>query len=146
MLKNTDGTPRATSFQSWELSPDKLTLTGKLDPGAGTPNVAPLNGRTFDADDVLFSWERFKKHGQLSALTSANEINPAAPVVSITAPDKQTIVIKLGRAQRHAVLTLLAHSGLGYLYIMPKEAADISKYDPKNTAMPTGPFYLHQVQ
>jgi ABC-type transport system substrate-binding protein len=38
--------------------------------------------------------------------------------------------------------SLLAHSGLGYFYIMPKEAADTSKYDPKNTAMATGPFYL----
>ena len=35
VLKNTDGTPEGDLFQSWELSPDKLTLTGKLDPGAG---------------------------------------------------------------------------------------------------------------
>ena len=27
---------------------------------------------------------------------------------------------------------------------MPKEAADVSKYDPKNTAMATGPFYLQK--
>src|SRR5215213_9283308 len=142
VLKNTDGTPEGDLFQSWELSPDKLTLTGKLDPGAGTPNIAPLNGRTFDSEDVLFSWDRFKKGGnQRSAL--ANEISPAAPIVSITAPDKQTIVLKLSEPNV-TLYSLLGHSGLGYFYIMPKEAADPSKYDPKNTAMATGPFYLQK--
>jgi len=142
VLKNTDGTPEGDLFQSWELSPDKLTLTGKLDPGAGTPNLPPLNGRTFDADDVLFSWERFKKGGNQRAAL-ANEISPAAPIVSITAPDKQTIVMKLSEPNV-TLYTLLGHSGLGYLYIMPKEAADTAKYDPKNTAIASGPYYLAQ--
>jgi ABC-type transport system substrate-binding protein len=140
VLKNTDGTPQGDLLTSWELSPDKLTLTGKIDPGAGTPDIAPLNGRKFDADDVLFSWERFKATGNFRR-DIANETNPSAPIVSITAPDKQTLVLKLAEPNA-GIYTLLAQSGLGYFYIMPKETADLSKYDPKKTAAATGPYYL----
>jgi ABC-type transport system substrate-binding protein len=140
VLQNTDGTPQGDLFQSWELSPDKLTLTGQIDPGAGTPPVEPLNGRTFDADDVLYSWERFKATGRFRS-DIANEANASAPLVSITTPNKQTVVLKLSEPNA-GIFTLLAQAGLGYLYIMPKETADPAKYDPKTMAAGTGPFYL----
>jgi ABC-type transport system substrate-binding protein len=140
VLKNTDGTPEGDLFASWELSPDKLTLTGKIDPGAGTPPVAPLNGRNFDSEDVLFSWDRFKRAGNQRAAL-ANEISAAAPIVSVTAPDKQTIVLKLSEPNV-TLFTLLGHSGLGYFYIMPKEAANTATYDPRNQGLASGPFYL----
>lgn len=142
VLKNTDGTPQGDLVQSWEVSPDKLTITAKLDPGAGTPNVPPLNGRVFDADDVLFAWERFKKQANMRGDIS-NEVNPAAPVVSVTAPDKQTIVLKLAEPNV-TLFTLLGHAGLGYFYIVPKEAADQTKYDPRNTGVASGPYYVTQ--
>ena len=143
VLKNTDGAPQGDLIQSWELSPDKLTLTGKIDPGVGTPPVAPLNGRKFDAEDVLYSWERFKATGRFRS-DIATEANPSAPLASITAPDKQTIVLKLSEPNA-GIYTLLAQAGLGYLYIMPKETADISKYDPKKMAAATGPYYLTEL-
>jgi ABC-type transport system substrate-binding protein len=143
VLKNTDGTPQGDLVQSWELSPDKLTLTAKIDPGVGTPPVAPLNGRKFDADDVIYSWDRFKATGRFRN-DIATEANASAPVVSITAPDKQTLVLKLSEPNA-GIFTLLAQSGLGYLYIMPKEAEDLNKYDPKKAAAATGPFYLTEL-
>jgi ABC-type transport system substrate-binding protein len=139
-LKNTDGSVAGDLFSSWELSPDKLTLTGKIDPGAGLPPLPPVNGRNIDADDVLFSWERFKKQANQRGDIS-NEVNPAAPVVSVTAPDKQTIVMKLAEPNV-TLFTLLGHSGLGYLYIMPKEAGDTAVYDVKNTGLASGPYYV----
>ena len=41
----------------------------------------------------------------------------------MTAPDKQTIVLKLSEPNV-TLYSLLGHSGLGYFYIMPKEAAN----------------------
>jgi ABC-type transport system substrate-binding protein len=143
VLKNTDGTPQGDLIQSWELSPDKLTLTGRIEPDACTPNVEPLNGRKFDAEDVLYSWRRFKETGRFRNDIST-EANPSAPVQSITAPDKQTIVLKMSEPNA-GIFTLLAQAGLGYLYILPKEAADQSKYDPRTMAMATGPYYLTEV-
>ena len=43
-------------------SPDKLTITGKLAQTAFAP-VKPVDGRNVDLQDVLFSWDRFKKGG-----------------------------------------------------------------------------------
>jgi ABC-type transport system substrate-binding protein len=140
VLKNTDGTPQGDLAESWEMSPDRLTLTLKLDPGAGSAPVAPLNGRVFDADDVVFSWERFKATGTLRGDLS-NEVSPGAPIVSLTAPDKRTIVIKLNEPNT-TIYTLLAQQGLGSFWILPKEAADPSKLDIARTPLGSGPFYM----
>ena len=37
VVENTKGAIEGDLAESWELSPDKLTLTVKLDPGAGMP-------------------------------------------------------------------------------------------------------------
>src|SRR4051795_7796364 len=39
--------------ESWEISPDKLTITFKLRQGVKFHNKAPVNGRAFDAEDVV---------------------------------------------------------------------------------------------
>ena len=59
-----DGTIESDMAESWEFSPDKLTLTMKIRKDAGTPpNQAPLNGRKLDASDVVYSWERWAATG-----------------------------------------------------------------------------------
>jgi peptide/nickel transport system substrate-binding protein len=80
--------------QSWEFSPDHLTLTMKLRQGVKFHNKPPVNGRVADVNDVLFSWKRYKELGALRANIS-NEVNPDAPVLSMAAPDNSTIVVKL---------------------------------------------------
>jgi peptide/nickel transport system substrate-binding protein len=76
--------------ESWEFSPDKLTLTFKLNPAAkwsplsssfhsGAPQS--IANRPFDADDVLFSWERFLATDTATGRDElANAIQPSAPV------------------------------------------------------------------
>ena len=140
VLKNTDGTPQGDLAESWELSPDKLTLTIKLDQGAGFPPVPPVNGRMLDADDVLFSWERFKGIGNLRG-DIVNEVSPGAPILSLTAPDKQTIVIKLAEPNV-TIFTLLGHTGLGSFWVVPKEAGDTSKMDLARDSIGSGPYYM----
>ena len=44
----------------YETSPDKLTITFKLRQGMKWDPRPPTNGRNMDAQDVVFSWEKFK--------------------------------------------------------------------------------------
>src|SRR5262249_4634336 len=139
-MDQTSGAPQGDLAESWEVSPDKLQITCKLDPGAAFGPQAPVNSRPLDVDDILYSWDRFKATGQLRG-DIANEVSPGAPVVSLTAPDKRTIVIKLAEPNV-TVFTLLSHDGLGSLYIVPKEASDPGKLDLGGKAIGTGPYYL----
>ena len=38
--------------ESWEISPDKLTINAKVNPNAAFHPVAPVNGRAVDANDM----------------------------------------------------------------------------------------------
>jgi len=66
--------------ESWEWSPDRLTLTLKMRQGVKWHNKAPVNGRAFDNQDVLYSWDRVTRlsgdRGQI-----ANVVNPDAPIL-----------------------------------------------------------------
>jgi len=137
-LKGPDGTIEGDLAESWELSPDKLTLSVKLEQQAGFSNVPPVNGRLVDAEDVVFSWERLQKEG-IGRTELVNSINPGAPVVSITAPDKRTVVIKLAEPNV-TLFSLLGSDVLGSMYIMPKESG--SMYDPARVSIGSGPYYL----
>ena len=123
---------------SWETSPDGLTLTMKLRPNAHWHPVAPVNGRAVDAQDVLFTWDRWKKISNTRA-TIANEINPDAPVMSMTAPDNTTVVMKL--AFPAVIVPSLFSASVGQAFhLMPREAD--SGYNPKTTAIGNGPFWV----
>ena len=124
--------------QSWEWSPDRLTLTLKLRPGVKFHNKAPLNGRTMDAQDVLFSWERFTKLAPARS-TMANSANPDAPVLSVTSTDANTVQIKLKEPLVY-LLAFLANNIPGYMQIMPRETD--GGYDIRRDNIGTGPFYL----
>ena len=79
-----------------------------------------------DSADVLFTWERMKKQGQFRTELS-NELNPGAPIVSMTAPDAKTVVIKLAEPNA-TVFSLLGTDALGYLFISPRKPA--TAWDP----------------
>ena len=136
--QNTDGSVEGDLAASWEVSPDKLTVTAKLDPGAAVPPIAPVNSRVMDAQDVVFSWERLKREGALRS-DIANEINPGAPIVSITAPDNNTVVIKLAEPDA-TFFQVLATDRIGTMYIIPKEGD--GGFDIQRTAIGSGPFYV----
>ncbi|HEX5370336.1 MAG TPA: ABC transporter substrate-binding protein, partial [Dehalococcoidia bacterium] len=136
--QQSDGTIDGDLAQSFELSPDKLTLTAKLDPGAGLPPIPPVNGRTMDADDVVYSWNRLQTEGVLRT-ELVNSANAAAPISSITAPDKQTVVVKLAQPDV-TIFPALASDVLGGLYVIPKEGD--GGFDIARTAIGSGPFYM----
>ncbi|HEX5140853.1 MAG TPA: ABC transporter substrate-binding protein [Dehalococcoidia bacterium] len=140
LMQPSDGSIEGDLAETWELSPDKLTLTVKLDQGAGFAPVAPVNGRVVDAEDVVFSWNRLQTEG-IGASELSNAKNPGAPILSVTAADPKTVVIKMSEPNA-TIFSLLGTEVLGSMYILAKEAADPSKIDVKLKPIGTGPYYL----
>src|SRR5437763_5579073 len=110
---------------------------------AFSPNK-PVNGRAVDAEDVAASWKRFStvssRRGEL-----ANAVDPAAPILSITATDAKTVVIKL-KEPLATFLPLLTTGGQSYFTIVPKEAADQNVLDLRNMNAGSGPYYITELQ
>jgi ABC-type transport system substrate-binding protein len=144
--------------QSWEFSPDMLTLTMKLHPQAKwsplsrsfhdgiASNVASsIANRTVDADDVTFSWARFKSHASaIGRLDLANEAAPNAPILSLTKVDSRTIQFKLARPFS-PLLTTFARPNAGYFYVLPKEGRD-GGIDFLKYQIGAGPFYIDRFE
>jgi ABC-type transport system substrate-binding protein len=122
--------------ESWELSPDKLTVTMKLR-NMTWHNIAPVSGRKLDAQDIATSWSRWEKVGSTRGNYSA-KVNPDAPIDSVTATDASTVTFKLSQPNS-SLFGLLATANAG-MFFMPKEADQ--GYDPRTTGIGSGPFYI----
>jgi ABC-type transport system substrate-binding protein len=137
-LELSDGSIIGDAVESWEFSPDKLTVTMKVRPNLGTPQVPPLNGRVLDAQDIIYSWERFKKNGN-NRSDFANDVNPNAPVLSMTAADPRTIVLKM-KSPVSTIMSAFSTQASGQFFIFPKEAED--QIDLRRSPMGAGVYYL----
>jgi peptide/nickel transport system substrate-binding protein len=138
LLKPSTDEIEGAHAESWEFSPDRLTLTAKLRQGTKFHNIAPVNGRVVDAEDILFSWKRFSTLGSNRTVVS-NAANPDAPVLSVTAPDPRTIVIKFVEPLVYAQAYFVQR---GYLNIVPKEAENTSVIDLRQKTIGSGPFMV----
>jgi peptide/nickel transport system substrate-binding protein len=130
---------------SWEISPDKLTLTFKLRDGVKWHNKPPVNGRAFDSSDVVESWNRWVQHPtpNNSAVT-ANAKNPSAPVLGVEAPDSKTVVYRLKEPASYLFqrMASMITGEMGSIY--PKEAS--TTFDPKLDTIGTGAYILDRFQ
>jgi ABC-type transport system substrate-binding protein len=140
-LELSDGTIEGDMAESWEFSPDKLTLTMRLRADAGTPpNQAPLNGRKLDSSDAVFSWDRFAATGS-GRQDLVNAANPAAPVLSLTATDARTIQVKL-KEPSSSILAGFSSQLQGLYFIVPKEAD--SAIDLRRNPAGAGAYFLSE--
>jgi peptide/nickel transport system substrate-binding protein len=118
----------ATSVES----ADAVTWTIKLRPDVKWHNVAPVNGRLLEAEDVKASWTR--------ALTLKD--NPFAGAIDmvnagqIETPDKSTVVFKLNYPFA-PFPSVLAAVTIGDVF--PREAL-AGTYDPAKQVIGFGPF------
>jgi len=124
--------------EGWEFSPDGLTATFKLRPNAKWQPVAPINGRAVDAQDVAATWTRWKSISGTRA-TIDNSVNPDAPVISVSATDNRTVVMKLALPAVTLPSLLAASVGQAF-HILPREAGEA--YDPRKTQIGAGPYYV----
>jgi ABC-type transport system substrate-binding protein len=122
--------------------PEPTTLTLHLRPNAVWENKAPLNGRAIDADDVVFSWNKFAAKGASRKDLANLPDNPTGPVLSVTAIDKSTVSFKLA-APYAPLLSALAYTR--YLTVMPRES-ESGGYDPRNETRSGGPWILDSYQ
>lgn len=121
---------------SWELSQDKMSITFKLRPNGKFDPRPPTNGRAVDANDAAYSWKFFEATGFRRG-DLANAVNSQAAVVSMTAVDATTLVVKLA-APDSSVMNFFATTE--YFCIMPKEAD--GGFDTRADQRGSGPFYL----
>jgi peptide/nickel transport system substrate-binding protein len=144
VIEYSDGTIEGDLVESWEASPDRLTITAKISSKAHFAPLAPVNGRVVDAHDVAATWQR---HSAISNQRGdfSNAANPAAPIVSITAVDDRTISIKLA-APNAVVAARLARPTPGSMYVVPKEALDSNVLNLARTSLGSGPYYISDFQ
>lgn len=130
--------------ESFEFSPDGLTLTFKLRPNVKFHNKPPVNGRNLDADDVVFSWNRFAAKSPVRG-AAVNAVSPLAPILSLTATDPRTIVVKLKEPVVYTLGIFASYGSFsGQVVIVPKESD--STFDMRSDMIGTGPFYLSNYQ
>lgn len=126
--------------ESWEVSPDKLTITLKLRKNVKWDAQAPTSSRPVSADDVVWSWNKFSTASPFGPELSY-KANPNSPIESMSAADANTVVVKLGAPDASA-LTMLASSS--HLFILPKEAE--GGFDPRNTVRGSSAWTLEKYQ
>jgi peptide/nickel transport system substrate-binding protein len=108
--------------KSWEIAPDGLTYTFRLQEG-----VKFHDGTAFDSADVKFAFDRAR------APTSTNAQKQIfAPIDAIETPDPATVVIKLKQPSGN----FLYYLGWGDAVIVAPESAETNKANPVGT----GPF------
>ncbi|MEQ1901051.1 MAG: ABC transporter substrate-binding protein [Devosia sp.] len=107
---------------SWEISPDNLIYTFHL-----AKNVTFHDGTTFDADDVVYSYNRILAADSVNAQKALYAV-----IASVTAVDPQTVKIVLSAPSGR----FLFDAGRGDASIVAPES------EPTNDAKPigTGPF------
>lgn len=129
--------------ESYEM-PDPLTIIFKIRKGIHWQNKPPMNGRELDAYDIEYSFQRVMGVGEFKEKDKspyAHMIN-SAPIESITATDKWTVVVK---ASKFSFVTLngIYWASWEGAWISPPEV--IKKYgDHRNWRhlVGTGPYML----
>ncbi|HLF79891.1 MAG TPA: ABC transporter substrate-binding protein [Dehalococcoidia bacterium] len=138
--KLADGSSEGDIAESYELSADKLQLTVKLRQGAKWDARAPTNNRVIDAQDVVFSWNKFARlNAAAQDLAYDAAKAPGAPVESVSSPDNRTVVFKLKQPDSSIIPLFTAYT---HFYVMPRESE--SGFDPKSTVRGHGPFTLEE--
>jgi peptide/nickel transport system substrate-binding protein len=120
--------PMPSLAKSWEISPDGLTYTFKLNEG-----VTWHDGKPFSSSDVLFSANDFLMK------TQPRHRNTMARVASVTAPDANTIVFTL----KEPFEPLIRSFSFWTMPIVPKHIYEGTDYvtNPANDKpIGTGPF------
>lgn len=125
---------------TWE-QPEPTRVVFKLRPNAVWENKAPLNKRAIDAEDVVFSWNKFAAQNTSRKDLAKLPDNPSGPVESVKAIDKTTVEFKL-QYPYAPFLSAMAYSR--YLQVMPRESD--GGYDPRNEVRSGGPWILDNYQ
>ena len=128
--------------ENWEISADSKTVTFHIRKGIRWQNIAPVNGREFTAEDIVWDFNRQLGLGNGFTAPSPN-INAGnySLIDSITASDKYTVVFKLKSPSLDQLFNLVDDHWV--VYIVAREA--VEKWGDVNDwkhQIGTGPFIL----
>ncbi|MFQ5876017.1 MAG: ABC transporter substrate-binding protein, partial [Dehalococcoidia bacterium] len=124
--------PNPDLAESWEVSPDGLTVTFHLRRGVKWANRPPVNGREVVADDVVFSYKRY------IAPDAANR-DLLGPVESIDAPDNYTVVFTFSEPYG-AFLNFTSHSA--FPIEAPEVLEEFGSFETPESVIGAGPWML----
>jgi peptide/nickel transport system substrate-binding protein len=117
-----NGAVKPSLASAWSISEDGLTYTFTL-----KENVTFHDGTSFDADDVVFSFERARAEDSTNAQKGI-----FAPITSVKAVDPQTVEIQIAQPQGDFLFNI----GRGDAVIVAPESAENNMTKPVGT----GPF------
>jgi len=124
--------------ETYEISPDKLSVVLRLRQGLKWDGRPPTNSRLIDPQDAVESWSKFASVSPFrNDLAYHADLAPGSPVDSMTSPDPRTLVVRL-KYPDAAVLGLLASEKL--FYVMPRES--IGGFNPWTETRGYGPWLL----
>ena len=122
VARNTDNKVIPSLASSWEESSDGKTYTFHLN-----KNITFSNGHVLNSADVVWSVRQLVDK-------QLQDSQSLAALDSISAPDADTVVLKLKQPDASLLWALSGRAGL----VLDKDA----KYDAKTTAVGSGPFLL----
>ena len=117
---------------AWEPTPDGLTYTFNLTEGVKFQNVAPVNGRAFSSEDVLWCYQRQSSEGV--------NTGPYALVSDMVAPDANTFQFKLSKPSPDFMIPL----GTRLMGVYPRELVEQDLIDTR--AIGTGPLIVTETE
>lgn len=124
--------------ETFEMSGDRMQVVFRLRGGLRWENRPPTNNRLIDAQDVVFSWNKFSRNSPLrNDIVYHAESAPASPVDSVSMIDARTVVFRLKQPDS-SILPLLAFERL--FYVMPRESE--SAFDPRLETRGYGPWLM----
>lgn len=126
--------------ESFELSGDKLQLTLKIRPGLKWDARPPTSGRTIDAEDVAWSFNRYARLSPLKGDLVYSSTNTESPIESVSTTDARTVVFKLAKPNS-SILQLLAAYVI--LYILPRDF-ESSNFDSRGDVRGYGPYSIQE--
>ena len=118
--------------ETWEITPDGLTLTIQLQPNAKF--TAPVN-RNVDSEDVHYTYNRFTGKGPTDLPEPSPNRSELGYIDSVTTPDAATVVMHMAAPNARALYGLANYFNL---LIMPKETG--TAFDPLETMVGSGPW------
>ena len=125
--------------ESWD-TPDPLTIIFNIRKGVKWQDKAPMNGREFTADDVVFNFHRMLGLGDFTEAGPSPFTYQRPPGESVTATDRYTDVIKLAEPSSAALVKYL---GMGLTHMnapeVIKEHGDVKDW---RNLVGTGPYSL----
>ena len=131
--------------ESWEFS-DPYTFVVHLRKGIHWQNIPPANGREFVADDVAFHFHRMYGlgSGYTKPAPARADVAGFKQLISVTTPDKYTVVFKWKTSSREIIFDALQEVGTTLCIENPDAVKKWGDVNDWHHAVGTGPFILKE--